>query len=93
MPMPIPSSSNNDSDARFRTILFQWSVRMSGIALEMVAFAVIGIWLDRLCGTVVLFTLLGTLLGMALGFWQLLQFARNSDGIDTSPDPRDNGTV
>jgi len=66
---------------------------MSGIALEMVMLAAIGIGLDRLCGTVVLFTILGTLLGMALGFWQLLRFAANSNGVDTSPETRDNGTV
>ena len=90
--MPIPPN-NNDSDAHFRTTLFQWSVRMSGVALEMVAFAAIGVGLDRLCGTVALFTILGTVLGMALGFWQLVQFAKSNDGVDTSPDPRDNGTV
>ena len=70
---------NNDSDAHFRTTLFQWSVRTSGIALEMVTFAAIGIGLDWFCGTVVLFTILGIVLGMALGFWQLFQFAKSSN--------------
>jgi len=88
-----PPFDNGNSDAHFRATLFQWSVRMSGIALEMVVFAVIGIGLDRLCGTVALFTILGTILGMVLGFWQLLQFAKNSDGVDTSPDTRDNGAT
>ena len=90
--MPVPLN-NNDSDAQFRTTLFQWSVRTSGVALEMVVFAAIGIGLDWFCGTVALFTLLGTILGMALGFWQLFQFAKSSDGVDISPDPRDNGAV
>ena len=83
-------NGNSDSDSRFRTALYQWSVRASGIAFSMVIPAVIGVGLDRFCGTVVLFVILGTILGMALGFWQLLQIARCNDGVDKSPDRRDN---
>ena len=90
------SNTNNDShssDAHFRTAMYQWSARMSGIALEMVVPAVIGIGLDRLCGTVILFAIIGTILGMALAFWQLLKIAETADGVDTSPDTRDNEPV
>ena len=87
----MSNTPNNDSDSHFRTTLYQWSARMSGIALEMVIPAAIGIGLDRLCGTVVLFAILGTMLGMALGFWQLLQFANINSGVDTSSDKGDNG--
>jgi F0F1-type ATP synthase assembly protein I len=71
------------------------------IAFGMVVPAVIGIWLDRLLGTVVLFAILGTILGMALGFWQLLKIAKEpgtecsavpgQSGVDKSLDTRDNG--
>ena len=72
-------SSNNDST--FRTALYQWSARISVISLEMVIPAVIGIGLDQFCNTVVLFAVLGTFLGMVLGFWQLLTIAKNN-GVD-----------
>ena len=66
---------NKEGDTHFTAFLYQWSVRTSGIALGMVIPAVVGVGLDRLCGTVVLFAILGTLLGVALGFWQLLKIA------------------
>jgi F0F1-type ATP synthase assembly protein I len=65
-------------EPHFYAVLYQWSVRASTIALEMVIPAVIGVGLDRLCGTVVLFAILGVFLGMALGFWQLLKIAHSS---------------
>ena len=55
--------------------LYQLSARISIIALEMVIPALVGIWLDRFLGTVVLCAILGVFFGMALGFWQLLKIA------------------
>jgi len=66
-------SENNDHS--FYALLFQWSARASVIAFEMVIPAALGVGLDRLCGTVVLFAILGAILGMALGFWQLIKIA------------------
>ena len=66
-------------DPSFHALLFQWSTRASMIAFEMVIPAVIGIGLDRLFGTGALFAILGVILGMALGFWQLLKFARSQE--------------
>jgi F0F1-type ATP synthase assembly protein I len=62
--------------------LYQWSARASTIAFEMVIPALIGIWLDRLLGTVVLLTILGVFFGMALGFWQLLKIAHDAHNIE-----------
>jgi len=45
----------------------------------MVIPAIIGVGLDRLFGTVVLFAILGVILGMALGFWQLIKFASRNE--------------
>jgi len=86
-------NGNGDSDSHIRTTLYQWSARMSGIAFGMVIPATIGVGLDRLCGTVVLFAILGAVLGMTLGFWQLLKIAGTVNGGDKCPDPRDNESL
>ena len=70
---------SDSSDPSFHALLFQWSARASMIAFEMVVPAVVGIGLDRLFGTVVLFAILGTVFGMALGFWQLLKLAKSQE--------------
>ena len=62
-------------DPRFYVQLFQWSARASVIAFEMVIPAVIGIGLDRLFGTIALFAVIGAVLGMIVGFWQLIKMA------------------
>jgi F0F1-type ATP synthase assembly protein I len=87
--------SNGDDDPYSRAALYQWSARMSGIAFEMVIPPLLGVGLDRLCGTVVLFALIGSLLGMALGFWQLLKIAKEvsgqgGKGVDKPPNTGDN---
>ena len=84
------TDKHEDGDS-FHATLYQWAARASGIALEMVIPVAVGVGLDQLCGTVVLFAILGAVLGMALGFWQLLQLA--SVGVDKSSDTRDNGVV
>jgi F0F1-type ATP synthase assembly protein I len=87
---------SDSGDPSFHALLFQWSARASAIAFEMVLLAVAGIGLDRLCGTVVLFAILGVVLGMALGFWQLLKFAQGEttpSGVDKHPETRDNSNV
>ena len=81
---------NGDGNAHFRATMYQWSVRVSGIAFGMVVPAAIGVGLDRLCGTVVLFAILGAILGTVLGFWQLLKMAHADDGVDTCLKTRDN---
>jgi F0F1-type ATP synthase assembly protein I len=70
---------SDSSDSSFQALLLQWSARASVIAFEMVIPVAIGVGLDRLCGTVILFAILGVFLGMALAFWQLLQFAQKEE--------------
>ena len=91
--MPSSKNDHNDCDSHFYTVLYQWSARMSGIAIELVIPAAIGVGLDRLCGTVVLFAILGTILGMVLVFWQLVKMANFHDGVDTPPHKEDNDPV
>ncbi len=50
-----------------------WSTRITTVALEMVIPAAIGYWLDQQLGTVVVFVLLGAILGMASGLTHLLR--------------------
>ena len=83
-------SNSNDGDSFYAT-LYRWTTQVPVIALEMVIPAAIGVGLDRLCGTVVLFAILGTALGMVLVFWQLLKLA--SIGVDKPSDTEDNGMV
>jgi len=69
---------SDSDDPSLYAHLYQLSVQISTIAIGMVIPALLGVWLDRLLGTVALLTVLGVFLGMALGFWQLLKIARRS---------------
>ena len=75
-------SKNDGSDPSFQALVYQWGAQISTISLGMVLPALIGVWLDRLFGTVVLFVILGVILGMALGFWQLIKFANRNETSD-----------
>jgi F0F1-type ATP synthase assembly protein I len=79
------SEEHNSSgqEPSFHAFLYQWAARISVIALEMVIPAVIGVGLDRLFGTVVLFAILGVIFGMALVFWQLIRIAKDSERPQT----------
>jgi F0F1-type ATP synthase assembly protein I len=47
--------------------------QITTISLMMVIPAIIGQFIDRLLGTVILFTALGLVLGMASAIWQLIK--------------------
>jgi F0F1-type ATP synthase assembly protein I len=49
------------------------------IALEMVVPGVIGLWIDRQLGTVLVFLVLGVALGMTTGVIHLVRLATPSD--------------
>lgn len=51
----------------------RWVSRLTTVSLEMVVPGLIGLWLDRQCGTVILFTLLGFGLGLTVGIWHLIR--------------------
>ena len=73
------SKESSGGDSSFYAHLYQWAVRASAIAVEMVIPAVVGVGLDRLFGTVALFVILGVILGMTLGFWQLIKIAHDEN--------------
>ena len=66
----------------------QYSSRVTTIALEMVVPGLIGLWIDRKLGTVMVFLVLGMVLGMVGGVAHLIQlgtsFARDA-ARDTPP--------
>lgn len=61
-----------------------WSSRITSVALEMVLPAVLGHWLDQKLGTVVVFLLLGLVLGMTAGLYHLIKMVQ-------PPKPEDAG--
>ncbi len=61
--------------------------RVITIAMEMVAPGLLGIWIDRKVGTEVAFTVGGFVLGMVLGLYQLVAFAREQARKNTQEDP------
>jgi F0F1-type ATP synthase assembly protein I len=69
--------NNSENDRSQKDIAL--AVRISNIGFEMVLPAIIGVGLDYLFGTVVLFVILGVLFGAALGFWQLIRIASKND--------------
>jgi len=75
-------SNSSGSDPSFQALIYQWAAQISTISLGMVIPAIIGVGLDRLFGTVALFVILGVILGMALGFWQLIKFANRNETND-----------
>ena len=58
---------------------------MTSIALEMVLPGVIGLWIDRQLGTVMVFLLLGMILGVTLGMIHLIRLATKA-GEDKAAD-------
>jgi F0F1-type ATP synthase assembly protein I len=65
-----------------------WAARAMTVSLEMVIPGVIGIWLDRFFGTLVLFTLVGFAGGLSLAIWHLVRIGSvTSGGQDETGDP------
>lgn len=57
----------------------QWVSRMTTVLLEMALPAALGLWVDHLLGTRLVFALVGFGLGMVLGVWHLLQMASQAN--------------
>ncbi len=75
---------NQDSDDRSsHAIAYQWASKITTVSLEMVVPGVVGLFVDRWLGTVVLFTLVGFGLGLSLGIVHLLRMT-DSSGEDSS---------
>ena len=67
----------NPSDDRSPVaIAYQWASRIMLVSLEMVLPGLVGHWIDRWLGTVVLFLLVGLGLGCTAAVVHLLQMVR-----------------
>lgn len=62
---------------------YTWSAMITSIAMEMALPPLLGAWLDHKCGTLVVFTILGALLGMAVGLMHILKIAKQSEKDET----------
>ena len=60
-------------------VAMEWVSRVTTISLSMALPGVGGIWVDSKLGTLPVFVILGVVLGFALGMYQLLQLAKESN--------------
>lgn len=58
------------------------------IAFAMVLPILLGYWLDQALGTIPLFVILGLVLGMTSGIWQLIKLVNRQSGSDESSETR-----
>jgi F0F1-type ATP synthase assembly protein I len=61
-----------------------WASHVMTISLEMVIPGLIGLWIDRQLGTVMLFLVLGVALGMTVGMLHLVRLATSMHGDEPS---------
>lgn len=83
----------NEDDER-SLIAKAWGVgyQATSISLEMVVPGLVGLWVDRLVGTLPLFLILGVIFGMTAGMMHLVQFAKRVSGEKKPPSrPDQNG--
>lgn len=57
-----------------------WASRITTIGLEFALPPLAGSWLDRRWGTTPLFTIIGAVMGFAVGMMHLLGIAREASG-------------
>ena len=57
---------------------YHWASRIVTVCLEMVVPGLVGLWVDRQLGTVVLFGVTGFAVGMTIGIWHLLRLTGSS---------------
>ena len=68
--------SKQNDDRSPLAVGYAWAARIFSIGIEMVIPILLGIWLDRKLGTVVLFLLLGVALGMGIAVMQLVRIVQ-----------------
>ncbi len=57
---------------------YAWAARITGIGIEFVIPILVGVWLDRLLGTLIVFLLVGLFFGMGIGFIRLREIIRQA---------------
>jgi F0F1-type ATP synthase assembly protein I len=76
----------NDSpdDRSSLALAYGWAVRITTVSLEMVVPGLIGLWIDRKLGTVMVFLVLGVILGMTVGMLHLVRLAASVERGESS---------
>jgi F0F1-type ATP synthase assembly protein I len=69
--------ANPPDDRSPMAIAYTWAARVMTVSIEMVAPGLLGYWVDKQLGTVVLFLVLGLALGMVLGILHLLNMTKS----------------
>ena len=65
-----------DAERPWLAVAAEWTSRVTTVAGEMVLPPLVGLWLDRLAGTLCLFLILGALVGFAAAMIQLVHWIR-----------------
>lgn len=76
---PLVLVNPSPHDPTLMAVAMRWVSRITTVSLEMVLPGLAGMWADREWGTVVLFTLLGFGLGMAVGIWHLIRMTSHDE--------------
>jgi F0F1-type ATP synthase assembly protein I len=69
-------------------LAYGWAVRITAISLEMAVPGLIGLWIDRKLGTVMVFLLLGVIVGVTAGTLHLVRLAaslQRDESADQKP--------
>ena len=68
--LPVKNPADDRSSL---ALAYGWAVRVTTISLEMVVPGLIGLWIDRQLGTVMVFLVLGMILGVTGGMLHLVR--------------------
>ncbi len=74
--------NDSDDDRASYAKALEWAHRITTISVMMVLPGLIGYFVDQRLGTVILFTVLGFLFGMAAAIWQLMKIVAAADSDD-----------
>lgn len=66
-------------------VALDWSSTIISISVAMVVPGLAGYWLDGKLGTRFVFLLLGMVLGVVVGIWQLVRLTQKKTAIKSSP--------
>ncbi len=63
--------TKQEDDRSALAVGYGWATQIIGIGIEFVLPILVGVWLDRKAGTLILFTIFGVILGLVIGFLAL----------------------
>jgi len=79
-----PFVDKSPDDRSPLALAYGWAARITAISLEMVVPGLIGLWIDRQLGTVLLFLVLGVIVGVTTGMLHLVRLAAGASRREAS---------